>query len=80
MNRVEIIKYYDNMIDDIADEELREKLTDELTEIDEQLFSLDCEIEKAIDEQEADYLPSHEEQRYGADISFANDYFSYNGR
>ena len=80
MNRVQIIRFYQNIIDDIEDEKLREKLTDELTEIDEQLFSLDCDIEKAIDEQEADYLPSNEEQRHDADISFANDYFAYNGR
>lgn len=59
MNRIEVIKHYDNMIDDIENEELRDKLREELTEIDEKLFSLDCEIEKAIDEQEADYLPSY---------------------
>ena len=61
MNRVEILRYYDNMIDDVKDEELRDKLIDQLTEIDEKLFTLDCDIEKAIDEQEAIYVQSPHE-------------------
>ena len=64
MNRIEVIKYYDNMIDDIENEELRDKLREDLTTIDELFFSLEHDIEKAIDDQESNEYPSDSEEWY----------------
>ena len=49
-------KYYENLIDDIADEEKREQLLDKLEEIDDMIFELDYEVKEEIENQESDYI------------------------
>ena len=49
-------KYYENLIDDIEDEEKREQLLDKLEELDDMIFELDYEIKEEIENQESDYI------------------------
>lgn len=49
-------KYYENLIDDIADEDKREQLLDKLEELDDMIFELDYEIKEEIENQESDYI------------------------
>ena len=49
-------KYYENLIDDIADEEKREQLLDKLEELDDMIFELDYEIKEEIENQESNYI------------------------
>ena len=56
MSREKIKKYYENKIDDIADENKREELLDKLEEIDDLLFSLDFDIDEELENQESDYI------------------------
>lgn len=58
MTRQEIIKFYENKIDDIADEDTREKLLDNLTE--------DVEIDEELENQEDDYI----EDEIGYDYNY----------
>ena len=60
MNRQQIVKYYENKIDDVADEQVREKLLDKLDEIDTLLLELDGDIDEEIENQESDYVESEE--------------------
>ena len=60
MTRQEIIKFYENKIDDIVDENKREELLDKLEEIDDLLFSLDFDIDEELEHQESDYIESEE--------------------
>ena len=61
INRNTIKQYYENLIDDIEDEETREKLLDDLEEIDDLLLLLESSIENELENQESDYLPSQNE-------------------
>ena len=61
INRHEIRQYYENLIDDIENEDVREKLLDDLEEIDDLLLLLESNIEKELENQESDYLPSQNE-------------------
>ena len=59
MYKNEVYKHYENMIDDIKDEEVKGKLLDMLEDIDTMLFELEADIDEEIEKQEADYLPSY---------------------
>ena len=61
INRNEIRRYYENIIDDIENEDVRENLLDNLEEIDDLLLLLESNIEKELENQESDYLPSPNE-------------------
>lgn len=61
INRYEIRQYYENLIDDIENEDVRENLLDNLEEIDDLLLLLESNIEKELENQESDYLPSQNE-------------------
>ena len=52
MNRQEIVKFYENKIDDIADETKREDLFKKLQEIEDLMISLDGEIDEELEYQE----------------------------
>lgn len=54
----EIIKYYENRIDDIEDGDIKKDLLDKLSDVEDLLNSLDIDIDKELENQEADYLPS----------------------
>lgn len=60
--RNKLKKYYENLIDDIEDEEKREQFLDKLEEIDDELFELDYDIKKEIENQE--YIESKLETDY----------------
>lgn len=49
--RKKIKNYYENLIDDIKDEQKKEMLLDKLEEIDEELLELDCDISEEIESQ-----------------------------
>lgn len=49
--RKKIKNYYENLIDDIKDEQKKEMLLDKLEEIDEELLELDCDINEEIESQ-----------------------------
>ena len=50
--RNKLKKYYENLIDDIEDEEKKEQFLDKLEEIDDELFELDYDIKDEIENQE----------------------------
>ena len=58
MTNNEIIKYYENRIDDIENEDIKKDLLDKLSDIEDLLNGLDVDIDKELENQEADYLPS----------------------
>lgn len=60
--RNKLKKYYENLIDDIEDEEKKEQFLDKLEEIDDELFELDYDIKKEIENQE--YIESKLETDY----------------
>ena len=60
--RNKLKKYYENLIDDIEDEEKREQFLDKLEEIDDELFELDYDIKEEIGNQE--YIESELENDY----------------
>ena len=39
-------KFYENLIDDISDEKIRDKMLERLEAIDDEIFELDYDIEK----------------------------------
>ena len=51
-------KFYENLIDDISDEEVRDKMLERLEAIDDEIFELDYDIEKEIENQEIEYYDS----------------------
>ena len=57
MTKNEIYKFYESKIDDIQDEEKREKMLEKLEEIDTLLFELDSYIDEELEKQEYDELP-----------------------
>ena len=59
MTRNDIYHFYTNKIDDVADEDVREKLFDKLEELDEILLSLDCTIDEELEYQE-DHIENDE--------------------
>lgn len=63
MTRQQIVKFYENKIDDVADKKIRESLFNKLEEIDELLLSLDVDIDNEIEYQN-DSLPSNDEYCY----------------
>lgn len=60
MNRSEIIRFYENKIDDIKDEEKREGLLDKLEELEDMMLELDTDIEEEIDKQETKYINDYD--------------------
>lgn len=56
MTRQDIIKFYENKIDDVADESVREELFKELAEIEEYLESIDNRIDDELENQESEYI------------------------
>ncbi len=60
--RNKLKKYYENLIDDIEDEEKKEQFLDKLEEIDDELFELDYDIKEEIGNQE--YIESELENDY----------------
>lgn len=64
MTRQEIIKFYENKIDDIADETKREELLDKLDEIDTLLLELEGDIDEEIENQESDYIEDEVQDDY----------------
>ena len=52
MYKEKVYKYYQNQIDNINDEEKRDKLLDMLEDIDTMLFELETDIDEEIEEQE----------------------------
>ena len=61
ISRKEIKNFYENLIDDIEDDTIKDKLLDDLEEIDDLLLLLESNIESELDNQENDYLPSQNE-------------------
>lgn len=59
MNRQEIVRFYENKIDDVKDENKREELYKELTDIENMMISLDGEIDKELKEQETEYIDEY---------------------
>ncbi len=59
INRENIVKYYENKIDDIADETKREELFKNLQEIEDLMISLDGEIDKELEYQEAEIIDDY---------------------
>ena len=53
MNRRTIKEFYENLIDDLENEEIREKLLDDLEEIDDLLLLLEQNIEDELENQES---------------------------
>lgn len=64
MTRQEIIKFYENKIDDIADETKREELLDKLDDIDTFLLELDGDIDEEIENQKDDYIEDEIQDDY----------------
>ncbi len=60
--RSKLKKYYENLIDDIEDEEVREEMLDRLEAIDDEIFELDYDIRARIENQECRELPTAYEQ------------------
>lgn len=60
--REKLKKYYENLIEDIEDEEIREVMLDRLEAIDDEIFELDYDIRTRIEEQERTELPTAYEQ------------------
>ena len=65
MTRQEIIKFYENKIDDIADEKTREQLFDKLEQLNDIMFDLDTDIENELENQYTDY-----DDEFGQDDEF----------
>lgn len=65
MSRGKIKEYYENKIDDIADETKREELLDKLDDIDTLLLELDMNIDEEIENQE-----DHIEDEIGDDYNY----------
>jgi len=51
MSREKIIEYYENKIDDVADETKREELFKNLREVEDLMISLDGEIDEELEYQ-----------------------------
>lgn len=64
INRENIVKYYENKIDDIADETKRKELFKNLQEIEDLMISLDGEIDE-----ELEYQEDHIEDEIGDDYN-----------
>lgn len=64
MTRKEIVKFYENKIDDIADETKREELFKQLQEIEDLMISLDLEIDEELEYQESDYIEDEIQDDY----------------
>lgn len=60
MNRKTIVEFYTNLIDDIKDQEVKEKLLNDLEEIDDMMYLLEDEVDKQLDYEE-DRCTSQEE-------------------
>lgn len=56
MTRQEIKRFYENKIDDIQDEETKNRLLDKLEEVDDIILELDTEIEEELENQVQDYV------------------------
>ena len=61
INRRNIKEFYENIIDDIENEDERDKLLDDLEEIDDLILLLESHIEEELDKQDDDCLPSQSE-------------------
>ncbi len=57
-------KYYENLIDDINDEVIREVMLDRLEAIDDEIFVLDYDIRIRIENQECREIPTTYEQEF----------------
>ena len=64
MTRQEIMKFYDNKIDDIADKVKREEMLTKLNQLYDILFELDTEIEQELEHQESDYIEDEVNDNY----------------
>lgn len=64
INKENIVKYYENKIDDIADETKREELLDKLDEIDTLLLELDGDIDEELEKQEDNYIEDEIQDDY----------------
>lgn len=56
--RKEIRKFYENLIDDVEDETIKDEMLDRFEAIDDELYSLEHDIELEIEKQEYEELPS----------------------
>lgn len=50
--RKKLYQFYENLIDDIKDEDIRDELMDRLEGIDDEIFELDYDIRASIEAQE----------------------------
>lgn len=66
MTRQDIIRFYENKIDDIADENVRKELFKQLAEIEEYLEAIDIKIDDELEKQEDDYI----EDEIGYDYNY----------
>lgn len=64
MTRQDIIKFYENKIDDIADKTKREDLFKKLQEIEDLMILLDGEIDEELVNQESDYIEDEIQDDY----------------
>ena len=48
--------YYENLIDDIKDKSVKDKLLDKLEDLDDEVFMLDCEISEELENQKNEYI------------------------
>lgn len=64
--REELKKYYENLIDDLENEEVREVMLDRLEEIDDEIFELDYDIRVRIENQEC----TEQQTAYEQDVEF----------
>lgn len=51
--------YFTNLIDDVKDEDVRNKLLDRLEAIDDEIFELDYDIRYEVEKQGSDYIDNN---------------------
>lgn len=69
--RKKLYQFYQNLIDDIKDEDIREKMLDRLEEIDDEIFELDYDVRARIEIQE-EYEECETQEEQEKEFLYAN--------